>query len=199
MGKNEPTREPESRSAIDRRTIVKGGLGVGLALGLSPAAAIAQDDPASVRPKAGDLLVRVDDPSLKPLRADDIAPGMAQVMAWAMDPTEKIVRRGSRLNRIMLLRLDEAVLVGETKARAAAGVVAYTAICTHTGCDVSDWLADDGLLSCPCHFSKYDPRNGASVIDGPAPRPLPALPLRIADGQLVVAGPFTARVTFDPA
>ena len=43
------------------------------------------------------------------------------------------------------------------------------------------------------------PENGASVIDGPAPRPLPALPLRIADGQLVVAGPFTARVTFDPA
>jgi Rieske Fe-S protein len=116
-----------------------------------------------------------------------------------MEPAEKIVRRGSRLNRIMLLRLDEAQLVGETKTRAAAGVVAYTAICTHTGCDVSDWLPDDGLLYCPCHFSKYDPKNGASVVDGPAPRPLPALPLRIAEGQLVVAGPFTARVTFDPA
>ena len=200
MGKNEPaSREPVSTGTIGRRTIVKGGLGVGLALGVSPAVVMAQDDPASVRPKAGDLLVRVDDPSLQPLRADDIAPGMAQVMAWAMDPTEKIVRRGSRLNRVMLLRLDEAALVGETKARAAAGVVAYTAICTHTGCDVSDWLTGEGLLSCPCHFSKYDPRNGASVIDGPAPRPLPALPLRIADGQLVVAGPFTARITFDPA
>jgi Rieske Fe-S protein len=200
MKKNQSTSgEPKTSGAIGRRAIVKGGLGVGLALGLSPAAAIGQDDPASVRPKAGDLLVRVDDPALKPLRADDIAPGTAQIMAWAMDPTEKIVRRGSRLNRVMLLRLDEAVLVGETKARAAAGVVAYTAICTHTGCDVSDWLTDDGLLSCPCHFSKYDPKNGASVIDGPAPRPLPALPLRIADGQLVVAGPFTARVTFDPA
>jgi Rieske Fe-S protein len=184
---------------ISRRTIVTGGLGAGLVLGLSPIAALAQDDPASVRPKAGDLLVKVDDPALKPLRADDLSLGVTQVMAWAMDPAEKIVRRGSRLNRIMLVRLDESRLVGETKTRAADGVVAYTAICTHTGCDVTDWLPDEGLLYCPCHFSKYDPKDGARVTDGPAPRPLPALPLRIVDGQLVVAGPFTARVTFDPA
>jgi Rieske Fe-S protein len=193
------TKFNEYTARIGRRTIVKGGFGAGLVLALSPVPAIAQEDPASVRPKAGDLLVRTDDPALKPLRADDIALGMGQIMAWAMDPAGNIVRRGSRLNRVMLVRLDETQLVGETKTRAAAGVVAYTAICTHTGCDVTDWLADDGLLYCPCHFSKYDPRNGASVIDGPAPRPLPALPLRIADGQLVVAGPFTARVTFDPA
>ena len=184
---------------ISRRTIVTGGLGAGLVLGLSPIAALAQDDPASVRPKAGDLLVKVDDPALKPLRADDLSLGVTQVMAWAMDPAENIVRRGSRLNRIMLVRLDESRLVGETKTRAADGVVAYTAICTHTGCDVTDWLPDEGLLYCPCHFSKYDPKDGARVTDGPAPRPLPALPLRIVDGQLVVAGPFTARVTFDPA
>jgi len=97
------------------------------------------------------------------------------------------------------VRLDESRLVGATKTRAAAGVVAYTAICTHTGCDVTDWLPDEGMLYCPCHFSKYDPKDGAAVVDGPAPRPLPALPLKVADGQLVVAGAFTARVTFDPA
>jgi rieske iron-sulfur protein len=200
MRKHEaPVNEPGPKTTIGRRTIVTGGLGAGLVVGLSPIAAIAQEDPASVRPKAGDLLVKADDPALTPLRVEDIPLGMAPVMAWAMEPAEKIVRRGSRLNRLMLLRLDEARLVGETKTRAAAGVVAYTAICTHTGCEVTDWLPDEGLLYCPCHFSKYDPRNGASVIDGPAPRPLPALPLRAADGQLVVAGPFTARVTFDPA
>jgi Rieske Fe-S protein len=37
------------------------------------------------------------------------------------------------------------------------------------------------------------------VVDGPAPRPLPALPLAVADGKLVVAAPFTTRVSFDPA
>jgi Rieske Fe-S protein len=191
--------DEDAATTIGRRTIVKCGLSAGVVLGLSPIAAVAQDDPASIRPKAGDLLIRIDDPALTPLRADDIPVGMTQLMAWAMDPAEKIVRRGSRLNRILLVRLDESRLVGETKNRAAAGVVAYTAICTHTGCDVTDWLPDEALLYCPCHFSKYDPKNGATVVDGPAPRPLPALPLRIADGQLMVAGAFTARVTFDPA
>ena len=195
---NQPAGD-DTPAAIGRRSIVKGGLTAGLALSLCPVAAIAQDDPASIRPKAGDLLVKIDDPALTPLRADDIPVGKTQIMAWAMDPADKTVRRGSRLNRILLVRLDESRLVGATKTRAAAGVVAYTAICTHTGCDVTDWLPDEGLLYCPCHFSKYDPRNSASVTDGPAPRPLPALPLRIGDGLLVVAGPFSARVTFDPA
>ena len=116
-----------------------------------------------------------------------------------MDPGDRTVRSGSRLNRLLLLRFDEARLSADTKLRAAAGVVAYTAICTHTGCDVSDWLPDEGLLYCPCHFSKYNPRDAAAVLDGPAPRPLPALPLEIDDGKLVVAAPFTARVSFEAA
>ena len=181
-----------------RRLLLKVGLGGGLVLSLSPALA-AQENPASLRPTTGDVLVRVDDASLKPLGAEDIPVTSAQVLAWAMEPASRIVRSGSRLNRLMLLRFDETRLSATTRSRAAAGVVAYTAICTHTGCDVSDWLPDEGMLYCPCHFSKYDPKDGAIVVDGPAPRPLPALPLAIADGKLVVAAPFTARVSFDPA
>jgi Rieske Fe-S protein len=184
---------------IDRRTILKGGLGAGLACALLPAGATGQDDPAAARPKAGDLLVKVDDPALTPLRADDIPPGTTQVMAWAMDPAEKIVRSGSRLNRVLLLHLDESTLAAGTRSRAAAGVVAYSAICPHTGCDVTDWLPGETMVLCPCHFSKFDPKDGASVIDGPSPRPLPSLALRIADGVLVVAAPFSARVTFEQA
>jgi Rieske Fe-S protein len=50
------------------------------------------------------------------------------------------------------------------------------------------------LLWCPCHNSEFDPRNGADVVFGPAPRPLPALPLKIADDTLVAAGTFLGRV-----
>jgi rieske iron-sulfur protein len=183
---------------VGRRLILKGGLHAGLTLSFS-AALGAQESPAALRPKVGDLLVKVDDKALTPLGAEDIPIASTQVLAWAMDPVDKTLRSGSRLNRLMLLRFDEAGLSASTKSRAAAGVVAYTAICTHTGCDVSDWLPDEGMLYCPCHFSKYDPRDGATVVDGPAPRPLPALPLAVADGKLVVAAPFTARVFFDPA
>ena len=183
---------------MERRTIVTCGLGAGLALGLSGRFS-AQENPAALRPRRGDLLVRTDDPTLTPLTADDIPVASAQVQAWAMDPGDRTVRSGSRLNRLLLLRFDEARLSADTKRRAAAGVVAYTAICTHTGCDVSDWLPDEGVLYCPCHFSKYNPRDAAAVLDGPAPRPLPALPLEIDDGKLVVAAPFTARVSFEAA
>lgn len=181
-------------SGIGRRTILKAGIG----LGLTPALLIAQDDPSSARPKEGDLLVKAGDSNLKPLTPADIPPGAAQTMAWAMDPSAKIVRSGSRFNQILLLRLDPDKLAAETKSRAAEGVIAYTAICTHSGCEVEDWLPDEKVLYCSCHSSKFDPNDGAKVLDGPAPRELPALPLKIVDGRLVVAKPFTARVGFEP-
>jgi rieske iron-sulfur protein len=37
------------------------------------------------------------------------------------------------------------------------------------------------------------------VIDGPTPRALPALPLKIVDGKLAVARPFTSRVGIIPS
>jgi len=75
-------------------------------------------------------------------------------------------------------------------------VVAYTAICTHSGCEVVDWTSDARQLVCACHNSRFEPRDGGKVVDGPAPRRLPALPLKIVEGKLVVAKPFTARIGF---
>ncbi len=182
-----------------RRAVLKGT--VSLALGLSVARVTrgAQDDPGSLRPQRGDVLVKVGDPALQPLTSGDIAAGAPPTMAWAMVPTDRTVRNGSRLNRVLLIKLDVGQLSADTKAMAAEGVVAYTAICTHSGCEVTDWLADERVLYCSCHSSKFDPANGARVADGPAPRSLPALPLAIAAGQLVVAGLFTSRVGFESA
>jgi Rieske Fe-S protein len=113
-----------------------------------------------------------------------------------MEPASKLVRNGSRLNKVLLVRLDPATLGGATRDHAADGVVAYTAICPHTGCDVTGWLAEQRILECPCHYSQYNPREGGTVMAGPAPRALPALPLKIADDKLMVAKPFTSRVGF---
>jgi Rieske Fe-S protein len=182
-----------------RRAVLKGGLGLAIGSSLAPSVALGQDDPAALRPKEGDLLVKEGDAARKPLTPDDLTIGAAQTMAWAMDPIDRTLRNGSRLNRVLLIRLDAGKLDPETRSRAADGVVAYTAICTHTGCEVVEWLADEGVLHCPCHFSKFNPSDGARVVDGPAPRPLPALPLTIADGRLVVAKPYTTRVGFETA
>jgi Rieske Fe-S protein len=182
-----------------RRALLKAGLTLGLGWRVTPVLTADQEDPAAARPKEGDLLVRLGDASKTPLTPDDIRIGAAQTMAWAVDAADHVVRNGSRLNQIMLLRFDPASLSAETRARAADGVVAYTAICTHNGCDVQDWLPDSNAVYCACHESSFDPREGAKVVDGPAPRPLPALPLKIVDGKIVVAKPFTSRVGFEPS
>lgn len=183
---------------VGRRDVLKAGVGLGLGTGYASSLFAGQDDQASVRPKEGDLLVKSGDANKAPLAPADIPRGAAHTLAWAMDPSDRTVRSGSRLNQVLLLRLDAEKLAAETQSRAADGVVAYTVICTHNGCDVDDWLAGDQLLSCSCHASIFDPKDGAKVVDGPAPRALPALPLKVVDGKLVVAKPFTARVGFDP-
>ena len=127
------------------------------------------------------------------MKPDDLPLDGKQTLAWPMDPETKTLRNGSRLNKVLLLRLDPEGFDAETKERAAEGVVGYSAICPHTGCDVTNWHPDRQLLECPCHFSMYDPKEAAKVVSGPAPRRLPALPLKIVDSRLVVAKPFTGR------
>jgi len=188
---SEVTNDPSRRSAL------KCALGLGVGLAFAPSLTFAQGDPASARPVEGDLLVRSSDAAAQPLTAADIDQA-GPVSAWAMS-ADGIVRRGTRLNALLLLKFNVDQLDEATKALAAEGVVAYTSICTHAGCDVDEWRPDEQLLSCACHASVFDPKRGAKVVDGPAPRSLPALPLKSVGGRLVVAGPFTSRVGFESA
>lgn len=55
---------------------------------------------------------------------------------------------------------------------------AMSAVCTHLGC-ISNWDPERKLVACPCHGSLFA-RDG-SVIQGPAPRPLPHF--RIYEGR----------------
>jgi Rieske Fe-S protein len=155
-------------------------------------------DPDSLRlAQPGDLLIEAgSDPSdanATPLKPHDIDP-QDVTLAWPFDPKRKLVRDGSRLNAVLLMRFDPASLGDAERQVAVDGVVAYSAVCTHQQCWVTDWLKSTQVLQCPCHQSQYDVRKGAKVVGGPAPRPLPALPLKLTDGVLHVAGPFTERV-----
>jgi Rieske Fe-S protein len=180
-----------------RREVVAGGLGLGLAGGL-PGLAGAQDA-AALRPRAGDYLIRQSDAGAKPLTPADIPLHVEQVFAWAVDPADSTIRKASRLNGVILVRYEPSELAEETRGRAADGIVAYTQICTHNGCDVASWVAAERVVMCACHFTKYDPRDACKVLEGPAPRPLPALPIKVEDGRLVVAKAYTDRVGFETA
>ena len=60
--------------------------------------------------------------------------------------------------------------------------VAYSAVCTHQGCTVA---YKNGQLACPCHGSVFDPADGAAVVAGPAPKPLPEIPVKVQGGDIV--------------
>jgi ubiquinol-cytochrome c reductase iron-sulfur subunit len=61
------------------------------------------------------------------------------------------------------------------------GYLAYSKVCTHAGCPVGLYQEQTQQLLCPCHQSVFDVLDGAEPVFGPAPRPLPQLPLYVDD------------------
>ena len=178
---------------ISRRSVFKMGLATGIVV---PMSALGQS-PNRLRPQPGDQLVFEEGPH----RGNLVRPELLELeqrplSALARDPATEVLRDGSRLNRVMITRIDPELMTARYQANAAEGVIAYSAVCTHTGCDVINW--DEGRLrmACPCHESQFDIYDGAKVVGGPAPRPLAMLPLEEVDGIVMVAAGFRGRVGF---
>jgi Rieske Fe-S protein len=70
------------------------------------------------------------------------------------------------------------VIVSRPTATTAA---CFSAICTHMGCTVAPAGKE---LQCPCHGSVYSATTG-KVLGGPAPRPLPRIPVQVEHGEVV--------------
>ena len=66
-------------------------------------------------------------------------------------------------------------------------IVAYSKICTHVGCPVALYEQTTHHILCPCHQSTFDATNGAQVLFGPAPRPLPQLPIGVDSEGFLIA------------
>lgn len=188
------SRQDKSRTDTNRRKMLgcMCALGVGL-----PAIAEAQDPAAMEAPKENDFLAYAyGDKAGQPVAVDDLAVAEKQVFAFAMDPASGLVKNGTRMNQVLLVRLDPATLSADTIARSVNGLVAYSGVCSHTGCDVTDWNSEFNRFQCPCHESQFDPSDSARVVGGPAPWQLAALPLKEVDGKVAVAAAFEGRLGF---
>jgi Rieske Fe-S protein len=183
-----------------RRSLLATTLAACAGLVASRHASADEDKPGSSdRPQKDDLLVASDgEQSGKVIKPSDLKLNGPPVHAWPKDPKTEVIRNGSRLNEILIIKLDPAELDDDTRSRAADGIVAYSAICTHAGCPVTAWVkgetGDKNVLKCMCHNSEYDARASAQVVFGPAPRRLAALPLAISGDSLTIAGPFAGKV-----
>ena len=98
----------------------------------------------------------------------------------------------------LLIRVGDESLFREPVVRpwTVGPVVAYSKLCTHTGCPVGLYQAEEHLLLCPCHQSTFEVLAGARPVFGPATRALPQLPLGVDDqGFLVAKGDFEGPVS----
>jgi ubiquinol-cytochrome c reductase iron-sulfur subunit len=89
--------------------------------------------------------------------------------------------RGQAVDQTVLIRISNENFTTQ-KGRETwgpHGYVAYSKLCTHLGCPVGLYEQELQLLVCPCHQSMFNVTNGAIPNFGPAPRPLPQLPLYV--------------------
>jgi hypothetical protein len=89
------------------------------------------EDAAETHPQPGDRFEYLTGPRKgQVVSVDSLMIGGAQVQAYPLRP-DGTVRDETPLNLVIPVRFDSAELSEETRARAAEGVVAYSAICTH--------------------------------------------------------------------
>ena len=112
----------------------------------------------------GDLLVTTADNSGTPLKASDIKVGGKPLLVYPFDIDTKKPRSESRLNKLLLVRVSPKDLSEDARARSVDGVLAFSAVCTHQGCDVTEWKASEKTLLCFCHSSQFNPVNNGAVI-----------------------------------
>jgi nitrite reductase/ring-hydroxylating ferredoxin subunit/uncharacterized membrane protein len=57
--------------------------------------------------------------------------------------------------------------------------------CSHRGCSLATGQIADGIVTCPCHGSRFDLRSGA-IVQGPATAPQPVFETRTRAGRVEV-------------
>lgn len=76
---------------------------------------------------------------------------------------------------------DPQIVITQPAAEEFKG---FSSICTHQGCPVDN--VTDGTINCTCHGSQFSIEDG-SVVDGPAPSPLPEQKLTVKGEDILLA------------
>ena len=76
---------------------------------------------------------------------------------------------------------DKKIVITQPKSGEFHG---FSAVCTHAGCIVG--TVSGGTINCPCHGSRFSITDG-SVVNGPAPSPLPPVGIKVQGTSIIQA------------
>ena len=189
----------EAASTVDIGSITRRTLLVRLLLGAAGALAAALAIPVlALGPSPGRELfqtpwragLRIVGEDGLPIRPADLAIGSVRTVF-----PEDAIGSADAVTLLIKVRPSELQLDAERTRWAPQGCVGYSKICTHAGCPVGLYRAEEHALLCPCHQSTFDVLRGAVPTFGPAARALPQLPMEVDDeGYLVARGDFPEPV-----
>lgn len=67
------------------------------------------------------------------------------------------------------------------------GILAFSKVCTHSGCAIALYEQRTKHLLCPCHQSTFDLADSGTVIFGPSARAIPQLAITVDESGYLVA------------
>ncbi|AQL42834.1 Rieske iron-sulfur protein [Halorientalis sp. IM1011] len=198
-----PPEDPHEEIEIERRQVAKvlaavSGAGAVSAFSVSALAGLGES--GKIEPPEPLFVegVRLVDAEGEPLTTTDAIPQNETLEPTTVYPEKE---GGGAITEdraaVLLVRFPEDSYQDPTNLDGTVeGYAAYSKVCTHLGCAVNGTEGDQ--FYCQCHGSQFDPLQGAKVTGGPAPSPLPQLPIGVSegeDGQLLMAtGPFEGPV-----
>jgi Rieske Fe-S protein len=175
----------ERRDLLKSTCAMAGAAAVVSVTGSLPAFAADQKDV----PMVGDVFVFTDGPNKgNVVNVADI-PVEKLITVQAKDPSGA-VREGDN-STVVLYRVAPAKVPSDMTSESVEGIMAYSAVCTHQGCMMTDWhIASDAVafsgIICPCHDAIFDPLQSGKNTAGAVSRTLPHFPIKSDGGKLVV-------------
>jgi len=158
-----PCNECPSHRLLSRRSLLKSALCVGL-ISVVEQGVYAQTDSQKARPQVGDHLVfALGDRQGQLITLQDVPLDGPPVIAYPQDPTSQVVRNGSRLNRVLLVRLAPEMLTEHMRTIAADGI-AIPSVRVPSILSTSESVLMLVFLAQPVTLTLQDPRQISTMF-----------------------------------
>ena len=184
----------ERRNLLKTSCVLAGATAVVTIGGSLPAFADGQKNV----PQVGDVFVYNDGPKKGTVATvDDVVLDAKPILVAAKDPNGAVREPENCL--ALLYRVDKAKLPADMAGDTIDGVVAFSAICTHQGCTMTEFHKADDLVAfsgfiCPCHDAIFDPLQDGKNVAGATCATLAYFPIKSDGGKITVSGEPSAQV-----